>query len=230
MKLHWEDTKTKTRPPKIPDDIVDLVFRARCPTLPVDHAKDLYQEVIKFLPWIKTESAAAIHTLHGAESGNGWMRPDEEDSIIHLSKRARFIVRLPAEKIEAAHVLENKTLRLGDCDLQLGAAHTRLLSRETTLFARHIAFDSPLEEDDFLETVAAMLLKQNIKVTRIMSGRQHAMSGMDGKLFCRSLMIDDLNFDDSIHLQQHGIGEHKMVGCGIFLPHKSIAAVYEPTQ
>lgn len=229
MSLHWEDKQTDTQPPKVPEDIVDLVFRVRCPSLPIDHAKELYQAVAQSLPWIKDNPVIGIHTLHGAESGNGWVRPDE-GGIIHLSKRTRFIIRLPVERVKEARALEHQLLRTSGCDLQLGPSRVRLLSRETTLFARHIAFASALDEEAFLDQVAAMLKQQNITSLRIMTGRRHTITGMAGKLICRSLMIDGLSFDDSIHLQQYGLGEHKVIGCGIFLPHKSIAAVYQPTQ
>ncbi len=229
MSLHWEDSDTKARPPKVPEDIVDLVFRVTCAKLPIDHGKALYRAVADALPWVRDNPDIGIHTLHGAESGNGWMRP-AAGGIIHLSKRARFIVRLPAEQVEVARALERQTLGLGGYDLRLGVSRTRLLSRETTLFARRIAFAAPLDESAFLERVAAMLKRQDITTLRIMTGRQHTIAGREGELSCRSLMVDGLSFNDSIRLQQRGLGEHRVIGCGIFLPHKSIAAVYDPAQ
>jgi len=38
-------------------------------------------------------------------------------------------------------------------------------------------------------------------------------------------MMVDLSFDESIALQQRGLGKHFKLGCGVFLPHKSLDAV-----
>ena len=45
-------------------------------------------------------------------------------------------------------------------------------------------------------------------------------------IFTRSLMIADLKPDESVRLQKQGIGEGRNLGCGIFVPHKGIDAVY----
>jgi hypothetical protein len=38
-------------------------------------------------------------------------------------------------------------------------------------------------------------------------------------------MIADLTKEEAVTLQEEGVGEHRLFGCGIFLPHKSIDAV-----
>jgi len=38
-------------------------------------------------------------------------------------------------------------------------------------------------------------------------------------------MIADLSKKESIRLQEEGVGDQRLYGCGIFLPHKSIDAV-----
>jgi hypothetical protein len=40
-----------------------------------------------------------------------------------------------------------------------------------------------------------------------------------------SLMLHALPPDQSLRLQHHGLGVHRLLGCGIFVPHKSAAAV-----
>jgi hypothetical protein len=38
-------------------------------------------------------------------------------------------------------------------------------------------------------------------------------------------MIADLTSQDSITLQEQGLGEGRKIGCGLFVPHKDIKAV-----
>jgi CRISPR/Cas system CSM-associated protein Csm4 (group 5 of RAMP superfamily) len=41
-------------------------------------------------------------------------------------------------------------------------------------------------------------------------------------------MLASLTPDESLRLQQHGLGPHRTMGCGIFIPHKGIDAVKKP--
>ncbi len=38
-------------------------------------------------------------------------------------------------------------------------------------------------------------------------------------------MLDGLSAGDSLRVQQHGLGAHRRLGCGVFVPHRSAAAV-----
>jgi hypothetical protein len=40
-------------------------------------------------------------------------------------------------------------------------------------------------------------------------------------------MLADLEVEEAVALQQQGIGRHKTMGCGLFIPHKGIKAVHE---
>ncbi len=47
----------------------------------------------------------------------------------------------------------------------------------------------------------------------------------DGPVHTRSLMVADLSPDQSVHLQQIGLGPGRNFGCGLFVPHKGIKPV-----
>jgi hypothetical protein len=40
-------------------------------------------------------------------------------------------------------------------------------------------------------------------------------------------MVAELRPEESITLQQRGIGEHQHLGCGLFIPHKGIREVHD---
>ena len=56
-------------------------------------------------------------------------------------------------------------------------------------------------------------------------GKTKNLTIAGNKKFTRSLMIADLSKEHSILLQDLGVGDGRLFGCGIFLPHKSIDAV-----
>ena len=88
--------------------MIDVAYRINCKTLPFDHAYELSKEITKLLPWLVEDKLSGIHTLHGPDSGNGWMRAEDEE--IFLSQRTRLIIRMPKEKVELAKQLENQIL------------------------------------------------------------------------------------------------------------------------
>ena len=226
----WQDGDSATTKPGVTDDVLDLLFPFQCRDLPLDHMYDLYDAVRSVIPWITDDPQMAIHSIHGAESGAGWIRPQGVDDIIYLSKRTRFILRVPKTKIDQCRALEDKTLLVGGRKLHLGRFKTRLLSKETILFARYIAFDQPLEEHVLVPAIADMLALQNISPKKIMSGRGHTIRFENRTLYCHSLMLDGLDFSVAQRLQQSGLGQYQKVGCGIFLPHKRISSLNDSAK
>ena len=76
---------------------------------------------------------------------------------------------------------------------------------------------------------ADQLRELGIRVRKLLCGRAHAIRHPDGRLYTRSLMLADLEAEEAVLLQQQGIGRHKKLGCGLFIPHKGIKAVHEMT-
>ena len=73
--MFWQESRKDEVAPAS-GDVTDVSYQIRCRALPVDHAWALSEAVQKVLPWIGSETGAGVHTIHVAESGNGWMRPD----------------------------------------------------------------------------------------------------------------------------------------------------------
>ena len=232
MQDYWHDAAdTEQTQLYVPEDIADLGFRVECRGgLAVDHAYTLYEAISRVLPWFETEPDAALHTLHGAESGNGWVRPYKEGELLYLSKRTRLRLRLPKSRFADAMVLAGQTLHIGDCAVTTKPPTIRALSTQTTLFTRSLPSGNTQSENEFLQRATAMLNVKGIQPKRMMGGRRHAIKTADKTLYARSLMIVDLAFEESIRLQQTGLGEQQKIGCGIFLPHKSIDAVYRTRE
>ncbi|MGD9164124.1 MAG: type I-MYXAN CRISPR-associated protein Cas6/Cmx6, partial [Chromatiales bacterium] len=69
--MFWQE-ETDEEQYVVPDDVVDLIFKIKCRTLPVDHAWPLSEAIHQALPWFAEERQAGLHLIHGADSGNGW--------------------------------------------------------------------------------------------------------------------------------------------------------------
>lgn len=227
--MFWNEDREEDKGYKVPDDVVDLSFAISCKCLPLDHAYALSTALQATLPWIADEEMAGIHLIHGAESGNGWYRPqDSGDAVIHLSRRTRMTLRVPKERIEAARALEGTLLDVAGNPLEVGGASVKQLSALSTLFARHVVMPgADLSEAEFLQAVVDEMRALGIRVNKILCGRAHDLATPEGTVHTQSVMVADLEPEQAVALQQKGIGPGRKMGCGLFLPHKGIKPVKE---
>lgn len=220
--MYWtENTEEETRF-KVPDDIVDLSFKLDCKCLPNDHAWELSLAVQEKLPWLSDDPRAGIHMIHGAESMNGWNRPEEPDSLIHLSRRSKMTLRVPGQHVGRALELEGSTLTIGENSLNLGKATVKLLSLYEVQFSRHVMTSVEMDEEAFLQQAVEELKAINVPPRKLLSGKTQTFSTPDGEITTRSLMVADLEPMEAVRLQETGIGDGRMLGCGLFVPHKGI--------
>jgi len=202
-------------------DIVDAVFAIACRCLPVDHAYALQQAIEDALPWFAQEPRAGLHTVHGAASGSGWMRPEGADALLQLSHRAKLALRLPARRAEEAAKLVGRTLQVAGWPLRVEKMALRPLSRITTLFSRCVVLDA-LDEAAFVLVATAELGALGIKPASMVCGRVTPVATPERTYQARSLMLAGLTREQSPLLQQSGLGAGRKLGCGLFIPHKDI--------
>ena len=206
-----------------PAEIVDAVFAIACASLPIDHGWALCRAIEDALPWFAEEPGAGLHTIHGGESGSGWLRPEGPEARIELSRRAKLALRLPRHRARDAAGLTGRTLDVAGSALVAGAMTVRPLSRITTLFSRSVAYEGEYDEPAFVEAALAELAAMGARPGRMLCGREVAVSTAQGTWRTRSLMVAGLAPEQSLALQRTGLGIGRRLGCGLFIPHKDIA-------
>ncbi len=222
--MFWEEEKDPDE--IVESDIIDLAFSMSCDQLPNDHNYALHRAIVEHLPWFATEERVALHSIHAGDSGNGWERPNEADAMIYPSRRTKLMLRLPEHLVEAAQQLSGRTLDLGVTTIEIGDAKKRPLSRSTAMLARYV-IDEFLDqsEERFLHDCVEQLKALDIEFKKILVGRQNSVNLGDRSAVCRSIFVADLGVQDTMRLQELGIGSHQRVGCGVFIPHKTLKKV-----
>ena len=224
---HWQEDAPQDSESVAPHDVVDVSYRMRCRELPVDHVHALASALQDALPWLRTATNAGVHPLYGAESGNGWQRPQDPDAALHLSRRTRLKLRLPTHRLPAARALVGCTIQVAGRDLGIGELTVRPLTTCATLFSRYVASHHAHDEVRFLAEVCTQLENLEVSTKRLLAGRLHSLRSPDGPISARSLMVADLSPAESLRLQEHGIGMGRSFCCGLFVPHRSIEPVGE---
>ncbi len=221
----WQDNEEEFEENRLSDDVVDLLFTIRCKSLPLDHGYSLSQAISEILPWVVEEPQAAIHQIHVAESSHGWQRPDQQDALLLPSRRTRLVIRMPAHRVADCHRLENRSFDIDGHELITESFKTRSLSRLTTLMSRYIITSHEEVDEQFIARMHRVLQGRAIDVKKMLSGLVVRHNGPEGEVITRKLMLAGLTREDSLYLQQQGLGHLQLMGIGVFLPHKGIDAV-----
>lgn len=226
--MFWQEDENKQEI-QVTDEVVDLLFNIDCRELPVNHIYPLSVALQAQLPWLTEEPRAAIHEVHVAGSQNGWERPDPaQGQKLILSRRTKLTLRMPKHRVgQVQQELDGVTLDIDGHPMTIGKAKPRLLSKQGTIFCRNLALEEGEEDDEdaFMQRIADELGRRRIRLTKALPGITTRIETPDGIIAARSIMISDLKTAESIDLQMDGIGSHRLLGCGIFLPHKGIDAV-----
>jgi CRISPR-associated protein Cas6 len=223
--MYWQEDNKHDSHPSVPDDVVDIAYQIQCRTLPVDHAWALSEAVQRMLPWIKSEGGAGVHTVHVAESGNGWMRPEGAGALLHLSRRTRLQIRVPRHRVDDARNLVGMTLDVAGHALTVEKAMLKPLSAFPAVFSRYVVSERGQDENAFLTAMVRELGQLGIRPMKMLCGIEKTLATPDGPVRTRSLMLADLTLPESIRVQQRGLGPMRLLGCGLFLPHKDIREV-----
>ncbi|MDH5600364.1 MAG: type I-MYXAN CRISPR-associated protein Cas6/Cmx6 [Gammaproteobacteria bacterium] len=223
--MYWNEDKKKEKF-EIPDDIVDVSFVVKCKCLPLEHMESLSESLYTVLPWLEEEKLAGIHPINGAESGNGWERSHDPNELIYLSRRQKMTLRLPKQRLAEAETMVGKTINVEGYDIEIGKSAVKKLSDLPTAFCRSILIDGRMDEQEFMQWAFEELKALDITVRKMMPGIERVVTLADNKeRVTRGLMVAELKQDESVRLQQYGMGEGRKLGCGIFMPQKDIKAV-----
>jgi len=227
----WHENK-KAQPFKVSDTYADLSFKVISKQVPLDHAQQLSDAVLEILPWMADEAFAGVHMVHGASTGNGWYRPEDDcdDACIYLSKRSRTQIRLPKTRFADAEALIGKTIVLGGNELTFGDCQIKKFTPLGTLFSRYVIVGDTETEDEFVSRVSNEMAAMGITLRKALCGMGHTFNMRSGPVKTMSIMAADLDPDEAVALQKHGIGEGRKAGFGLFIAHKGINAVGDMSE
>jgi CRISPR-associated protein Cas6 len=193
---------------------VDVVFELAGTSVPAEHAWPLWRALAHRLPWLLGEEGAGVHPLRVAPTGYG---------VALLARRARLALRVRRERVPDALTLAGATLDVAGSALVVGAGIERELRAWATLYARAVA-TGVVDEAAFQEDAVRRLAAMDIACECI-SGRRWAFVAGDREVVAFGLALHNVKPEDSLRVQCEGIGAERALGCGILVPHRSIAAV-----
>ena len=197
-------------------ELLDIAIPLQGKALPRDHAAALLEALLAYLPWLHTDAAAGIHPIKLVADNH---------AVAMLSQRTRLIFRVRAERLEDLQKLRGLSLNIAGYPLLLGTGlvQSRALLPHSTLYAYRVATAQD-DEVAFVGDVEQALKKLGIRA-EIVCGLRHSLYVGTHRTTAYSMMLHGLSAEQSLHLQVQGLGLHRLLGCGVFVPHRSAAAV-----
>ena len=209
----WPEDKPEEYTPHM----IDLQFDLIGTTIPADNAQLLSDALLKRLPWLGDHAGAGIQLLKGTESNGG-------DVTLNINRRTKLFMRVPKARVDDLQVLRGQSLDLMGHSLQIGNFKTRAFSPFAHIYA-HFVDTGSAGEEQFVQDVMRELDGHFKLRCGFICGRQQTMQSTSGPLYGYSLMLHDVPPHKSLQIQDEGLGRNRLLGCGIYIPHKSIAPV-----
>ena len=206
---------------------VELSFGVIGQTLPADHGYGLYGALSDLCPELHGQEGVSIQTISGEPDGQG---------KIYLSKQSRLKIRLPYDPVKISLVLPlaGQQFTIGRHEIQLGIPQIFPLSPVDKLRSRIVTIKKFQEPEPFKDAAQRQLDALGIRGTLILPLNEvgePSRKAIKIKAFSVvgfSLIVTDLNDEDSLKLQQLGLGGKHRMGCGIFNPlPRRVRLVYE---
>lgn len=193
---------------------VDVAFPLLGRTLPRDHRWALAQALAEASPALAGDPLAAVHPVR--------LVPGTGEPAL-LSARARLVLRVARAQLAAVLALGGRRFDIGGHEVRLGTPRQRELLPHTTLYA-HFVDAGDADEAGFLDAVGDELARLDVQCQRV-CGREQRLRGPARPLHGYSLMLHGLREAAAMRVLERGVGAHRLLGCGVFVPHRSAAAV-----
>ena len=187
---------------------IDLAFRLTGSSVPVDHGYTLYAALSRILPELHAAKDIGVQPIRGVYSGNG---------TLHLADFSRLILRLPDEQIQAYLKLAGKKLAVDDHPLSVGVPEVRTLRPVVRLRARLVTIKGFLQEDEFLAAAKRQLEQLGVS-GQAHIGTRRTFRVRDKQVVGFEMGVTQLTAEESLTLQERGLGGRRKMGCGVFVP------------
>lgn len=187
---------------------IDLAFHLIGTSVPVDHGYAVYAAISRIVPEIHDARTVGVQPIRGVYSGNG---------ELHLTDFSRLILRTPDEQIRTYLKLAGKKLEVDGQTLRVGVPEVRTLRPVANLRARLVTIKGFLEEASFLEAAKRQL--QSLEVNGdLQLGERRTFRVKDKQVVGYEVAVTGLTAEESLTLQERGLGGRRRMGCGVFVP------------
>ena len=192
---------------------VDLAFPVMSTEpIPADHGYHLYGAVSRVLSSLHQQNGIGIHPIRGQQIGN---------RRLSLDQRSRLIFRTDTDGIGGLIQVAGKQLNVAGTNVRVGVPQIWTLRPATALRSRlvTIKLKEGLDAESFQDAARRQLDALNVSHEATLSlGKRRTLRIKDKEVVGYEAIIEGLTAEESLDLQEQGIGGRRHMGCGVFVP------------
>jgi CRISPR-associated protein Cas6 len=178
--------------------------------IPVHHHYGLLAGLSRVAPEVHSSTSVGVHPIRGLFIGPG---------LLELNEASAVTIRAPAELLPKLLPLGGKKLDIGGCPIRLGVPQLFGLMPAARLRAYLVTIKGYMEIPQFEAAVRRKLDTLGVTDSLPMAiGRRRVIRIRGQTIVGFGLRLDGLSDDESIRIQQNGIGGRRHFGCGLFHP------------
>jgi CRISPR-associated protein Cas6 len=185
---------------------VDLCFQSLGQTLPVDHGFALYGAISRVLPAIHEDVEIGLKLIRGRYIGDG---------ILDISPYSELVLRLPTNKIGQYLKIAGKSLDISSHKLTIGVPKTKALIPAVALFAQLVTTKNGHDQNRFEAEIKTQMEKMNVE-GKLTVEKRRTFQVHGKQVVGYSVLATELTAEESITLQENGLGGRRKMGCGFF--------------
>ena len=196
--------------------MIDLSFELEGNRIPLDYGYALYSALSRVVPKLHGDLRVGIHPVRGIR---------REPRLLTIVPGSRLRLRLPPEDLVSYIGLAGERLDLEGFGLRVGIPRVEALVPAASLAARLVTIKGAQDLETFGSAVRRQLAEAGIAAEPALDG-EPAAGGPERRvvrirgrrLVGFSLRVAGLTAEESLRLQESGLGGRRRMGCGVFVP------------
>jgi len=201
------------------EEYVDLTFKLRGAPIPLDSGYTIYSALSNICPILHELKSIGIHPIAGIPTRN---------NLLELTARSRLKIRIYHQQIPLIYpYLAGQAFHVGQNFYQLDIPDYKPLISSESVYSRLVVITGFQDSNNFIEAVQRQLDNKGVQGKIELLTRQDGTpqkrqltinkEGKQFKIRGFGVKISELNPEDSLILQEQGIGGKRKMMCGIFV-------------
>lgn len=179
--------------------------------IPADHGYLLYSALSRILPAIHSENGVGVLPITGRQIG---------DRLLMLMPWSDLGLRTRENHISQVIPLAGKRINLAGRTLGIGVPTVHALEPRTALRSRLVTIKGFMDPEEFKAATRRQLdaLEVSPEVTLTL-GKRRTLRIKDKEVVGHEVLLEGLSAQESIAVQESGLGGRRHMGCGVFVPY-----------
>ncbi|MFO0788397.1 MAG: type I-MYXAN CRISPR-associated protein Cas6/Cmx6 [Pirellulales bacterium] len=181
-----------------------------------DHGYALYGAISRLLPEVHRENGIAVHPVRGRQVGNRQLM---------LMPWSTLTLRVVDAQIASLLPLAGKSIRIGNASIRVGVPTVSALAPSSALRSRLVVIKvanikpESVTMEQFAAAVRRQLDELGVSAEAIVTiGKRRTLRVKQRELVGYEVVVEGLTAEESVSIQEQGLGGKRHMGCGVFVP------------